>query len=241
MKESTSLSSSDATPLSVFHPTHKRMLTPTLEPEPEPLYQLLKVRVALGTLKTSHLSLLTEKCSLGDNKIQVLSSSMFGPSLSHGCSKGSMEDFFGGSLTLVFEHIHDQECKRSSLVPVDFRGSRGSQTSELADDFSLPIACEMRKNLGMSGMMGGSDVSCYQGPDLDALDPDSDVPDELRFILATHSGRNSVAKSLSFLDDQDETVSKPLPGWFLVLWLKLCPLLRVLLQHCNCLLPCFAH
>ena len=42
-------------------------------------------------------------------------------------------------------------------------------------------------------------------------DPDSDVPDELRFILATHSDRNFVAdsESLSFLDDQDETVSKP--------------------------------
>jgi hypothetical protein len=26
------------------------------------------------------------------------------------------------------------------LVPADYRGSRGSQTSELADDFSLPIA-----------------------------------------------------------------------------------------------------
>ena len=214
---------------------------PAPEPEPEPLYQPLKVRVALGTLKTSHLSLSTEKCSLDDNKIQALSSSMFGPLSSHGGSKGSMEDFSGGSLTLVFERIHDQECKRSLLVPVDFRGSQGSQTSELADDFSLLIAHEMRKNLGMSGTMGGSDVSCYQGPDLDALDPDSDIPDELRFILATHSDRNSIAKSLSFLNNQDETVSKPLPGWFLVLQLKLCPLLQVLLQHCNCLLPCFAH
>ena len=214
LKESTSSSSSDATPPpSTFRPTHKRTLTPAPEPEPEPLYQPLrpaKVRVASGTLKTSHSSLSTEKCSLGDNKIQAPSSSTFGPSSSRGGSKGSMEDFSGGSLTPVFKRIHDQERKRSSLVPADFRGSRGSQTSELADDFSLPIARETRKNLGMSGTMGGSDVSCYQGPNLDASDPDSDVPDELRFILATHSDRNSVAESLSFLDDQDETISKPL-------------------------------
>jgi hypothetical protein len=63
----------------------------------------------------------------------------------------------------------------------------------------------------MSGTMGGSDISCYQGPDPDASDPDSDVPDELRVILASHSDRNSMAESLSFRDDQDEdTLSKPL-------------------------------
>ena len=31
-------------------------------------------------------------------------------------------------------------------------------------------------------MIGGSDVSCYQGPDPDLSDPDSDVPDELRVV-----------------------------------------------------------
>jgi serine/arginine repetitive matrix protein 2 len=61
----------------------------------------------------------------------------------------------------------------------------------------------------MSGTMGGSGVSCYQGPDPDVSDPDSDVPDELRVILAS-SDRNSVAKSLSFRDDQEDALSKPL-------------------------------
>ena len=46
--------------------------------------------------------------------------------------------------------------------------------------------------------------------DPDASDPDSDVPDELQFILTSHSDRKSVAESLSFRDDQDDTVSKPL-------------------------------
>ena len=98
-----------------------------------------------------------------------------------------MEEYSGGSLTPVFKRIHDQECKRSTLIPADFRGSQGSQKSE---EVSLPIARETRKVLGT---MGGSDV-----------------PDELRFILASHSDRNSVHESLSFRDNQDDTVSKPL-------------------------------
>ena len=77
-----------------------------------------------------------------------------------------MDEFSGGSLTPVFKRIHDQERKRSSLIPADYRGSRGSQTSELADEFSLPMARETSKVLGMSGTMGGSDISCYQGPDV---------------------------------------------------------------------------
>ena len=216
LKESPSSSVSNATPPSTFRPTHKRTLTPAPEPEPEPVYQPLcpaKVRVASGTLKASYSSLSTEKRdALGDNNAS--SPLTFGSrSSSRAGSKGSMEDYSSGSLTPVFKRILDQERKRSSLVPADYRGRRGSQTSEtseLADEFSLPIARETRKVLGMSGTMGGSDVSCYQGPDPDSSDPDSDVPDELRFILATHSDRNSVAESLSLQDDQENTISKPL-------------------------------
>ena len=49
-----------------------------------------------------------------------------------------------------------------------------------------------------------SDVSCYRGPERDVSYPDSDVPDELRFIPATHSDRDSVAGFLSFQDHQEE-------------------------------------
>ena len=210
LKESRSSSVSNATPpSSAFRPSHKRTLTPAPEPEPEPLYQPLrpaKVRVASGTLKASFSSLASEK--RGDNA-QVLSLSFGSRSSSRAGSKGSVEEYSGGSLTPVFKRIHDEERKRSSLVPMDHRGSRGSQTSELADEFGLPIAHETRRVLGMSGTMGGSDVSCCQGPDPDVSDPDSDVPDELRVILASHSNRNSVAESI-FQDDQDNTLSKPL-------------------------------
>ena len=220
LKEAPSSSTSDSTPpppSSTFRPTHKRTLTPAPEPEPEPIFQPLrpaKSRTVSGTLKASHSSLKSEKrAALGDGDVRAPSSLTFGSrSSSRAGSKGSEDEFSCGSLTPVFKRIHDQERKRSSLIPADYkgsRGSRGSQTSGLADEFSLPIARETRKVLGMSGTMGGSDISCYQGPELDVSDPDSDVPDELRFLLATHSDRDSIAESLSFQDDQEDHAPKP--------------------------------
>ena len=117
-----------------------------------------------------------------------------------------MEELSAGSLTPVFKRVHDHERK----VFLDSSGcSLDSQTSDLKDELSLPITRETRRVLGMSGTMGGSDVSCYHGPDPDLSDSDSDVPDELRVILASHSDRNFVADSLSFRDDEEGTVSKP--------------------------------
>ncbi|KAF8814601.1 hypothetical protein BYT27DRAFT_7249906 [Phlegmacium glaucopus] len=215
LKEASSSSTSDVTPpSSTFRPTHNRTLTPAPEPEPELVFQPLrpgKARTASGTLKASDSSLKSEKrAALGDKDVLVPSSLTFGSrSSSRAGSKGSEDDFSVGSLTPVFKRILDQGRKRSSLVPANYRGSRGSQSSDPSDEFSLLIARETRKVLGMSGTMGGSDVSCYQGPELDASDPDSDVPDELRFILATHSDRDSVAESLSFQDDQEDYSPRP--------------------------------
>jgi len=49
---------------------------------------------------------------------------------------------------------------------------------------SRPLAPGARRMLGMKGTMGGSDVSAYAVDELDASDPDSDIPDELQNILA---------------------------------------------------------
>ena len=57
----------------------------------------------------------------------------------------------------------------------------------------------------MSGTMGGT-----TGPEPDESDPDSDVPDELRFLLATHSNRGSVVESLS-PGDEDEGLATAMP------------------------------
>ena len=151
-------------------------------------------------LKASFSSLLSEKCD--DNNVS--SPLMFGSlSSSRSGSKGSMDEYSGGSLTPVFKRIHDQERKRSSLAPADYRGSWGSQTSEhwQADEFSLP-----RKVLGMSFTMGGSDVSCYQGPDPDESDPESDVPENYasfsqliltEILLPSRSPSKTIGRTLS--------------------------------------------
>ncbi|KDR69956.1 hypothetical protein GALMADRAFT_898782 [Galerina marginata CBS 339.88] len=136
--------------------------------------------------------------------------------------RGSTEEY-SGSLTPVFKRIHESELdKRASLAPssagrrsTSSRGSRSSSSSNYGsqllrlsagsdrydqylsdadEEYSVPIARETRRVLGMSGTMGGSDVSCYQEP-LDASDPDSDVPDELRVILSAGEERGRVGGS----------------------------------------------
>jgi len=114
LKESPSSSVSTATPpSSMFRPTHNRTLTPAPEPEPEPLYQPLrpaKVRVASGTLKASFSSLSSEK--RGENNVHAPSLTFGSRSSSRAGSKGSMEEYSGGSLTPVFKRIQDQERRR---------------------------------------------------------------------------------------------------------------------------------
>ena len=69
-------------------------------------------------------------------------------------------------------------------------GERGFVVEEEDEGRSSPMPDDQRTRrriLGMSGTMGGSDVSVYQ-PDepLDVEDEDSDVPGELREILKVH-------------------------------------------------------
>jgi len=132
-----------------------------------------------------------------------------------------------GSLTPVFKGIHNSEKeeghKCSSLIPPDHRKSTNtskqstrsdwSSTSSYgnpladsyAESYSVPITRKRRRALGMSGTMGGT-----TGPESDESDPDSDVPDELRFLLATHSNRGSVVESLS-PGDEDEGLATAKP------------------------------
>jgi hypothetical protein len=63
--------------------------------------------------------------------------------------------------------------------------------------FTAPIVREIRQTLGRSGTLGGSDISGYTESQLDASDPDSDVPDELKFILAARPDTGSIVESLS--------------------------------------------
>ncbi|KAJ3769941.1 hypothetical protein FB446DRAFT_766043 [Lentinula raphanica] len=92
----------------------------------------------------------------------------------------------------VFKPTHGHARNRSSLL--SSQRSRGSQGSIPEDNFtsSRPLSFEARRQLGMKGTMGGSDVSAYAVDDLDASDPDSDIPDELQVILAKQSPRTSL-------------------------------------------------
>lgn len=55
-----------------------------------------------------------------------------------------------------------------------------------------PLAPGAKRMLGMKGTMGGSDVSAYApSVELDASDPDSDIPGELQVILEDNRRRSS--------------------------------------------------
>ncbi|KAF8989390.1 hypothetical protein BDQ17DRAFT_1334106 [Cyathus striatus] len=57
----------------------------------------------------------------------------------------------------------------------------------------IPIPPETCKLIGMGATLGSSDVSGYNVPELDTSDPDSDVPEELWYILsASESERDSI-------------------------------------------------
>ncbi|THU90173.1 hypothetical protein K435DRAFT_864575, partial [Dendrothele bispora CBS 962.96] len=122
--------------------------------------------------------------------VRVPSSLTFGSrssSRNHGgngdSSISSMEDIrnrqvhVGGQPVLpsVFGHARN----RSSLL-----SSQLNESSDEDNTTSRPLAPGARRMLGMKGTMGGSDVSAYAVDELDASDPDSDIPDELQNILA---------------------------------------------------------
>ncbi|KAJ3972631.1 hypothetical protein EV361DRAFT_970780 [Lentinula raphanica] len=83
----------------------------------------------------------------------------------------------------VFKPTHGHARNRSSLL--SSQRSRGSQGSFPEDNFtsSRPLSFEARRQLGMKA---------YAVDDLDASDPDSDIPDELQVILAKQSPRTSL-------------------------------------------------
>jgi hypothetical protein len=61
----------------------------------------------------------------------------------------------------------------------------------------------------MPGTLGGSGASCYSVPELDASDPDSDIPDELQNILNANSDRGSDDDTFDFskrfIRDEDDS------------------------------------
>ena len=79
-------------------------------------------------------------------------------------------------------------------------GSRRRGSINPSENKKLPIPPETKRVLSVSGTMGGSDVpGIYSVPEMDASDHDSDIPDELQFILSANAdAASSNDDTLSF-------------------------------------------
>ncbi|KAJ7620088.1 hypothetical protein FB45DRAFT_839417 [Roridomyces roridus] len=175
---------------STFKRMHRRTMTPTPEPEPAPVFQPLRLRPS-GIRPTISIptSMSPAPSSASDDQIAI---DMRAPSSLTFGSRSSSSSVDAPVLAPVFTR-HSRN--RSSLLPDAAasppRSSRGSTTG-------MPLARDAKRVLGMGGTMGGSDVSGYECEDLDASDPDSDIPDELQVILTASRGASPVDDTFSF-------------------------------------------
>ncbi|KAF5393347.1 hypothetical protein D9757_000790 [Collybiopsis confluens] len=116
-----------------------------------------------------------------------------------GSSISSIDDMNNAAGNIVFRPTSGYSKNRVSLLS-SRRSESHSDISEEDFTTSRPLAPGARRQLGMKGTMGGSDVSAY-ADELDTSDPDSDIPDELQVILANKSPRvsvHSIEDTLSF-------------------------------------------
>lgn len=185
-------------PTPIFHP-----LKPAAKPRPVGIVGTLKARYSCSPSSTA------SSPQRVDGTIRAPSSMTFGDSPSSSRLRGEGDD--DASLGVpnsspVFKRAVSAGIRKraSFLIPpaatvgsVD--GGSGAVKSSPAggprerdcilgkdnkDRDSLPIPVETKRVLGMGGTMGGSDVSVYRsGIQLDATDPDADVPEKLRVIL----------------------------------------------------------
>ncbi|KAF8060726.1 hypothetical protein FPV67DRAFT_304096 [Lyophyllum atratum] len=205
-KKEAPVSTSSNTPIRTSRLTHKRTMTPGPEPEPSPVFRPLhpaKSRNTLSTLKAPfNFAAQKDDSPFNDGTVRAPSLRTFG---SPSVDDRSTTSEASPTPSPVFKRVPAHRRQRSSLIPMEEqigqRSRGGSRTND--DNDTVPIPPEARRILGMSGTMGGSDVSCYAVPELDASDPDSDVPGELRDILANQSDDGD---TMSYCDDHDTSI-----------------------------------
>lgn len=174
-------------PPKTFAKTLEQTLTPGPLPDPSPVLRPLrpaKPRISKAVAKSLTPSL--KKAAL----------------LPPATVRSSITDFRNPTSSQEFNELENHPIfmrKRASLNAV----KRVSRTSSEHGDttFRRPLAPGARKMLGMRGTMGGSDVSAY-AQDVDVSDPDSDIPDELQFIL--HGKRSPIAEAEEETMDVDD-------------------------------------
>ena len=218
-------------PAKPFKPGHKRTMTPAREPDPEPTFQPLKPARTKAPLQEatvrgpkSSAKLSVDVHGNGNRYLdaELFSSRTFGSRSS--CGSMVIDELASptartGSLTPVFKRIQEfEDFKRASPCSADDLRNCDSldDCSQLLDDspgglFAVPIARQVRDILGRSGTLGGSDLSAYTGNQPDPSDPDSDVPDELKVILAAHSDNASVSDAWSFREEETSQASPLTP------------------------------
>ncbi|KAF8629007.1 hypothetical protein AX17_005863 [Amanita inopinata Kibby_2008] len=166
-------------PAGTFRKTHRRQMTPAPEPDAAPVLQPLR-----PAMRPRNVSPTGQPTSVDSS---VSSVELPRSEVKTGPARSSMTF---GSPSIAINSVR----KRSALSP-----SRKERANK------VPIPPETRRILGMSGTMGGSDVpSIYAVPEVDASDPDSDIPDELQFILSGNSDGASIRSV-----DQDDTWTFP--------------------------------
>ncbi|KAJ7088519.1 hypothetical protein B0H15DRAFT_841620 [Mycena belliarum] len=186
-----------------FKRMHRRTMTPTPEPDPAPVFQPLRLRPSRIRPTISVAPSPTESPQSSSEQAldkRAPSSLTFG-SRSSSSSLDVENTLHARGLPPVFtRHARN----RSSLLP-DVPSPRGSRGST----HGMPLAREAKRVLGMGGTMGGSDKSGYQEEELDASDPDSDIPNELQVLLSASGAQSPADDTLSF---RPSTAPLPSPG-----------------------------
>ncbi|KAJ6514305.1 hypothetical protein C8R47DRAFT_962300 [Mycena vitilis] len=178
-----------------FKRMHRRTMTPTPEPDPEPVFHPLRLRPSrIRPVLSVTTSASASPPPPSDDQMQIDGRAPSSLTFGSRSSSGSVEDAEAlrraRGLPPVFTRGHARN--RSSLLP-DAPSPKSSQGSTLG----MPLAREAKRVLGMGGTMGGSAASGYEEQELDASDPDSDIPNELQAILSS-CGQSPIDDTLSF-------------------------------------------
>ncbi|KAF7327809.1 hypothetical protein MKEN_00360700 [Mycena kentingensis (nom. inval.)] len=183
-----------------FKRAHRRTMTPTPEPEPAPVLQPLRLRpsrIRPAVVMASPSPPPTSSGSEDGTDMRAPSSLTFG-------SRSSTGSTDVRQLPPVFTR-HTRN--RSSLLP----DAPVSPKSSTESRNGMPLARDAKRVLGMAGTLGGSQASDYQEEELDASDPDSDIPNELQVILSS-CATSPADDTMSFFPDQVGNASLPSPG-----------------------------
>ncbi|KAG2030786.1 hypothetical protein BDR03DRAFT_161432 [Suillus americanus] len=179
-------------PTPTFRFTHKRTLSPAPAAEPEPVFKAL--RPAKSRVPVSGRAVFAAPMSLPftGNADRSPSSRTFGSVHSKSSSRASL------GTSPVFKKARGHERKPSSLVHAEHAHLQlrcDTTTDDIPKPLDSPgllILPDARRNLGLAGTLGRS----VGRQELDASDPDSDIPDELQIILS--SSDHEADDTLSF-------------------------------------------